>query len=414
MPKQPEPKKKKDPRTTPQLYEQALIDEINEIRLPEHKASEVEELDEDGDPIEYNTELDDVDAEKKLIHIIGKKFALKYREYGPFDPEKVDEVGDKLLKFPFFYKHFEDRNLQTLKNIALSDTTAAEKEIRQKIVDTSKLPTDSWWPISVNARDYTESIQQKLRSKKFANMEIEEQLDAYYKILATRTSVDAVRGSFRGRSLDKDIDHGIYCQTMKMLDGEDNAVEDALKNMIRREGKEAVRDWACDGHGGLLEEKVKEEVRNMAKEGNFMLGQMPQRYRPTVKERLEDIRDVLQDNEKWSAMSMEQKKFLVSEYALLQKDARQPGGMNAVLGDINEHNKEAQDFVKSGKFDVAVKSVDQVRLNLAALDLKDAITSFRHGQNLEGQEEPKREPEGQKLPEGEVKKEEKKVVLPTA
>ena len=383
--------------------------------------------------------LRDEKAPEKLTRIIGKKLALKYREYGPFDPEKVDEVGSKFEEFPFFVKFLEDyrekKGVQQLKGIALGDTESLEKEIRKELVATTKLPYKSWWPISVNAKDFTESVKKKLRSEKFTNMDLDDQIGLYHKILAARTSVDAVRGSFRGKSLDKDIDLGSYFKTMDALDRDGSAVTEALKNMIGREGKETVRSWACEGHGGLLEEKVKEEVRNMAKEGDYKLGNMPQRYRPTVKERLEDIQNVLQNNEKWSAMSVKQKKFLVSEYALLQKDARRPGGMDAVLGDINEHNRDAEEFAASEKFGASVNNIEQVRLNLAGLDLNEAADAFRKSQTKAAQEEARRalahkttdlvrkaleeknakkegKPEEKKPDEG--KKEEKNVNLPTA
>jgi hypothetical protein len=86
-------------------------------------------------------------------------------------------------------------------------------------------------------------------------------------------------------------------------------------------------------------------------------------------------------------MNPEQKKFLISEYALLQKDARQPGGMDAVLGDINEHNKDAMNFAKSRRFDSAVNNIEQVRLNLAGLDLDAAVENFRWSQTVEGKHE---------------------------
>ena len=393
-PVQPKPQKKKDPRTTPELYEQALKDEVNAIHLPDEQAKANKPQDEDDrffNIEDGEVDLEDEKAPEKLTRIIGKKLALKYREYGPFDPEKVDEVGSKFEEFPFFVKFLEDyrekKGVQQLKGIALGDTESLEKEIRKELIATTKLPDKSWWPISVNAKDFTESVKKKLRSEKFANMDLDDQIGLYHKILAARTSVDAVRGSFRGKSLDKDIDLGSYFKTMDTLDRNDSAVTEALKNMIERDGAERVRDWACDGHGGLLEEKVKEEVRSMAKEGDYKLDDMPVRYRPTVKERLEDVRDILQDNGKWQAMSIEKKKFLVSEYALLQKDARKPGGMDAPLGDIKEHNREAEEFAKSEKFAASVDDIEQIRLNLANPNLQMAVGSFRYGQTIEGQEE---------------------------
>ena len=176
-------------------------------------------------------------------------------------------------------------------------------------------------------------------------------------------------------------------------------------------------------------------MRSMAKEGDCKLGDMPTRYRPTVGERLEDIRGILQDNGKWNAMNIRQKKFLVSEYALLQKDARKPGGMDAPLGDIKEHNYDAESFASSEKFEASVNDIEQVRHNLANPDLQMAVGSFRYGQTAQAQEEAKKKlaqktsamlkdalakknakangpeapkPEGPKAAEGEGKKEEKK------
>ena len=89
-------------------------------------------------------------------------------------------------------------------------------------------------------------------------------------------------------------------------------------------------------------------------------------------------------------MDRGQKKFLVSEYALLQKDARKAGGTDAVLGDIREHNRDAEEFAASEKFDASVNDIEQVRFNLANPDLDVAVGSFRYSQTDQGQEEAKK------------------------
>ena len=189
-------------------------------------------------------DLAEANAKEQLLGVIGKKFALKYREYGPFDPKKVDETGKKIASFPFFSRVFEHKELPEIQRIAAGDMNALEKEIRKEIIDTATQPVEHWWPVSANAKDFTESIKKNLLSGKFADMDPDAQVSAYHKMLAARTSVDAVRGSFRGKSLDKDINQGIYSQTMNALDRDGSAVTKALKNMIQREGKEKVRDWA--------------------------------------------------------------------------------------------------------------------------------------------------------------------------
>ncbi len=110
--------------------------------------------------------------------------------------------------------------------------------------------------------------------------------------------------------------------------------------------------------------------------------------------------------------------------------------------DIIEHNRDAEAFAASEKFGASVNNIEQVRLNLAGLDLNEAADAFRKSQTVTEQEKARRNlahkttamvrkaleeknanakeeprPEGRKAAEGEGKKEEKKeekAAVPTA
>ena len=354
-----------DPKT-PEQYFKNLNDEANDIEI---------------DPNEVDPDKED------LIKLVEKRLALKYREYGPFDADKVDEFAGKLNEVGFLNDWLAEKQPQQLKDIVRNGTDALERELKEEIIRKGELPEEHFWPISVNARDFTESVQSKLKGRSFRDMEKMEKVDEYCKILAARASVSAARNTFRGSALNKEMVPSSFTKIYEAIYDEDDPVNDALFKLIDREGDEKVRDWAVKGHGGALEDQVKLELRNMAKKDDYELPEVPVHFRPTVKERLQDIRDILKDDAKWSEMSPNKQKYLISEYALLQKEARMPGGMDAVLGDIKEHNAEAEAFSKSDRFSASVKDINQVRQNLANLNLDEAAEGFRRSQI----EEPRKE-----------------------
>ena len=215
-----------------------------------------------------------------------------------------------------------------------------------------------------------------------------------------RRTLRNLRNSFRARSLNKPVDLDAYHDTLKQMDN-DGTIPDALNNLIEKFGGKKVQEWARTGHGGLLEDKVKEEVREMAKTGEYKLGDVPGHFRPTVGQRMEDIREVMSSDEKWNGMTPEEKKFMISEYALLQKQSRGPNGMNSVMGDIAEHNEKAEAFAKSEKFNASVKNVDDVRRHLTNLSMEAVTEAF---EKTHAEEKQKAQQEEEKMA-GELEKE---------
>lgn len=54
--------------------------------------------------------------------------------------------------------------------------------------------------------------------------------------------------------------------------------------------------------------------------------------------------------------------------------------LDAMLGDIQEHNDEAEAFAKSQRFAESVQDIEQVRRNLANLDMNEVAEGFRRSQ----------------------------------
>ncbi|MBR3719985.1 MAG: hypothetical protein IKN20_09020 [Firmicutes bacterium] len=54
--------------------------------------------------------------------------------------------------------------------------------------------------------------------------------------------------------------------------------------------------------------------------------------------------------------------------------------LDAKLGDIQEHNDEAEAFAKSQRFAESVQDIEQVRRNLANLDMNEVAEGFRRSQ----------------------------------
>ena len=223
-----------------------------------------------------------------------------------FDADELEDVAGQA----YILRALDDMKDKDLKAIVeTGNTKKAEAMIRTESAKKGFVPENSFQGLAPNAKEYTEGVQDKIGKKGFLDGGTEEQIEVYEQLLAARASVNAVRNSFRARSLDKPVDLEAYNNTLKQLDC-DGTVPDALSNLIEKAGAKKVQEWARTGHGGLLEDKVKEEIR-----------------------------DVMSSDEKWNEMTPEEKKFMISEYALLQKQSRGPNGMNSVMGDIAEHNE---------------------------------------------------------------------------
>ena len=374
-----------DGRTTPQLYLRDLQRTIDippvDLNANTNKNKKLTfEVDEEEDEEEdEKIDQNEIAEKERLLGIIGKKVALKYAKT-PFDPKAVDALGTQLANYPYFSNGFTGKSIEDMKKIARGNADKIVNEFRKEAVRIGKQPLEEWWPIVPNARDYVDGIKKKIGTANFlVDNPPYEQVGEYSKILAARASVNAARNTFRGRALDKDMDQKIYTDTLTEMEG--GAVEAALFNLINTKGEAVVHSWARTGHGGLLEDKVKEEIRNLATEGrnNFRLGVMPARFRPTIRERLTDIQDTMADKEVWGFMTDPDKRFLISEYVLLQKDAREQGP-DAVMGDIKTHNETASAWANSAAFGRSVPNIEEMRNNLMTLDPGNAIQDFKQWQ----------------------------------
>ena len=292
-----------------------------------------------------------------------------------FDAGDLDDLATE----PILSNALGDSSIKDLrKAIQSGDTSKLEADMKRFFAKQPTLSDKLPQYLAPNARDYTENLQKRMKGHKFLEEDVTEQIDMYKQLLSTRASVRAVRNTFRGRTLDKPVDLEAYRANLYDM-GNQDPIDTALSNLIKNNDEKTVRDWAINGHGGLLEDKVKLELRAMAKTEPYKLGHpIPEHFRPTVKERLQDIKDILADGTKWNAMDEMEKKKLISEYALLSKNAKTPEAMNSVLGDIQEHNTAVEQMAQGKSFDKY--NLDVLRGNLANADLDKVVEGFNKEQ----------------------------------
>ena len=267
---------------------------------------------------------------------------------------------------------------ELMQAIRTGDTKDLEKTVMNHLVAEEKVPKTFLKHFSPNARNLAESLQKEMGGPEFKQLGQDDQVKAYAKLLGARASVRADRNTFRGKSLDKPLNLASYRDTMKQMEAK-QPVNDALCNLIKKEGADKVNSWARNGHGGLLEDKVKLEIRRMAKTPPYRLGDpIPEQFRPTVKERLQDIQEILSDDTKWAGMDERAKKQLVSEFAHLSKKAKTPGQMNSVIGEISEHNEAAQSLAERKSLDE--HNIEVLRGNLSKTPLEKVVDGFNKTQ----------------------------------
>ena len=357
---------KEEPEKEPEEKEEAAPKMMPDKYLEDLKAKAQEEYEDPEDRLE------------NLKDCAAKLIAFNSRDTGAeFDPELLDKTSTK----PYVMDSLADLKENELKEMFRTGATKkAEARIREDFAKNGYLPEKGGFQgLAPNAKKFTEGLQDKIGKKDFLEEEPYSQVETYEQLLAARASINAVRNSFRAKSLDKPVNLKAYQDTIRQMD-DDGTIPDALNNLIEKHGEKKVHDWARTGHGGLLEDKVKEEIREMAKTGDYKLGNVPKHFRPTVGERMKDIRDVMKDDEKWDEMTPEEKKGLISEYALLQKQSRNPDGLKAVMGDIEEHNMKAEAFAKSERFNQSVTNVEDVRKRLTNLSIDEVTEAFEKSQ----------------------------------
>lgn len=212
-------------------------------------------------------------------------------EKSSVDPDLLDVNKGDLSKCETLNKFFKSMSYSDLRSLAASGHGGAMEEKFADYIknDVAEIPKDVPPMYMPTARQRTEALQQKLMSDTFHRRTPPgEQRKLYVELLATRAAVNSKRG--QKSSLEKPLNAEILDQERQKLKNE------PLKTALARatlmgEKQEDAYQAARDGHGGALEDLVRDEIRTMAmeKEQGYKLTEVDPRFAPTCAQRHNDL-----------------------------------------------------------------------------------------------------------------------------
>lgn len=211
------------------------------------------------------------------------------------DPKKASEISQKLKDCQTF-KDFIKKDPGAARNAATSGHGGALEDAFKKYVLTlSKIPGDVPKDYMPNARERTEALQDKIKSREFAAYSPSAKVSLYRELIATRTAADSMRGD--KKTLDITVDpEKLEANREKLANC--RAVTDFLEDADER----VLRDAATAGHGGALEDKLKAEVVKQTLETGKLPAGLPDRHLPSAADLQEEFRNkLIKDNREGSS-----------------------------------------------------------------------------------------------------------------
>lgn len=171
---------------------------------------------------------------------------------------------------------------------------ALEYEFKKHVYEHVIIPSDVPLEYMPTAKNHIEYVQDLIDSSAFKKYPPEKKAMVYAELIASRAAVNSVRND--GSTLDRPLNAGKLAAERRKLMSE--PMKSALIKLASREdGKDAIKA-AGKGHGGLLEDKLKEELREMGKrkEYNYSLPCHEKRWAPTYEQRRGDIAEIMDDD----------------------------------------------------------------------------------------------------------------------
>lgn len=203
--------------------------------------------------------------------------------------EELNREREQLLKSPAFQRFLKDPAKQEeIRKAAREGHGGALEDSFQEYVKTlDKIPANVPARYLPSGLERANTLKERLTKDEFDSDA--ERIDAYVELLATRDSVNAVRG--KEKSLDKPIDPAALdsarskwrsCKTFTDFVSK----EENLMNYSE------VQKAATSGHGGALVDKFKEHCKNLI-ELPADVGDLPVNVLPMGDERLKALQDKL-------------------------------------------------------------------------------------------------------------------------
>ena len=274
----------------------------------------------------------DIMATRRTIGALRNQPKLLDKDFQAADREKTK---DTLLKSKTLRDFLRTLPYSEMRRLAADGHGGAlEDRFKDYAANTLVLADDNLpEDYRPTALQRTEALQKQLDSDAVRNSFLPtERRDRYLELLATRAAVGSVRGS--KKSLDVPIDpRKLRLERQKLRE---EPLSTALDRTIARNYANDAPTAAQQGHGGALEDMVRQEVRKMCLEnrGGPMV-EADKRYAPTYEERMADLEGMLRGGRLTKDQQLE--RALEAHFLSQRKGAGKKG---ARIGEIAELNRK--------------------------------------------------------------------------
>ena len=188
----------------------------------------------------------------------------------PVDPARLNSAYGVWTKNKSFQEYIKNNPEAAQKAATSGHGGALEDGYREYIKNLDHIPAGVPAPFLPDAKTRTEILQKKIK----ATNDPEKRYQLYKELMATRASVEAVRGD--KSSLEKKLNAGKLNEVYDQLNK-----SNSVKNFLTKTDAATLMNAATSGHGGELDEKY----TAYAVDRTYTLGTVPagvpERFRPT-------------------------------------------------------------------------------------------------------------------------------------
>ena len=210
------------------------------------------------------------------------------------DADLLGTFKDEMVKSNALNDFFDSMSYKDLRSLAYDGHGGKmEEKFAEYLRKAKTIPADAPACYMPTALEHADALKAQMNDPVFQKTTtMGDQRIVYRELLATRAAVASKRGV--KDSLKRPLDAKILASEREKLQKEPLAT--ALVRMTKMGARQQMTsEVATVGHGGALEDLLRDELRLMAceKENGYRMQDVDERYAPTYKERKEDLKRIL-------------------------------------------------------------------------------------------------------------------------
>ena len=241
----------------------------------------------DGKTLEEKTELlAQIIGARRAIHAVrGEKDSLKYN----LDPKTAAQESKKLSDCEAFKQYVREHPNDAKSAARSGHAGELEDKFKEYVLNMDHIPGDVPDEYMPTALERTKVLQKKIDSRDFNSRSAAEQENMLRELMATRAAVNSVRGD--KTSLNPTVN------AKKLQECRQNLAQcGPLNDLFRDTDMATLKKAANAGHGGQLDDKLRDCVKNQTARNGVIPEKVPKRFKPTPAQMLEKIQaDLKQD-----------------------------------------------------------------------------------------------------------------------